>query len=232
MSSRLISCIVPVFNGERYVREAVDSILAQTHRPLEIIVVDDGSTDGTAAIIEKYSAQVHYLLQPNSGPAAARNRGLRAARGDLLAFLDADDQWRPEKLARQWARLQKRPEIDLCFTRYKNFWMAELAEEEGRYRDHPLSGSQSAWSICTLLAPRAAFEKFGCFDETIREFENMRWFLRAARKGAAIEVLPDLLVDRRLHGNNVTRLKRAEISTRVFPLLKEWRDYRRRSNED
>jgi len=99
--SSLISCIVPVFNGERYVSEALDSILAQTYRPLEIIVADDGSIDGTAAVVASYGEQVIYLRQANAEP-AARNLGLSAARGEFVAFLDAVDLWHPEKLAHEW----------------------------------------------------------------------------------------------------------------------------------
>ena len=97
MDQPLISCIVPVFNGERYLGEALDSILAQTYRPLEIIVSDDGSTDGTAAVVASYGECVKYLWQVNAGEAAARNLGSSAAGGHFLAFLDADDLWHPEK---------------------------------------------------------------------------------------------------------------------------------------
>lgn len=112
----LISCIVPVFNGERYVSETLDSILAQTYRPLELIVADDGSTDGTAAVVARYGEPVRYLWQSNQGPAAARNLGVSAAQGEFVAFLDADDLWHPEKLTRQMARFHARPELSLSVT--------------------------------------------------------------------------------------------------------------------
>src|SRR5215468_9302617 len=116
MNSSLISCIVPVFNGERYVREALDSILAQTHRPLEIIVADDGSTDGSANVVAAFRDGVRYLRQSNQGPSSARNLGIRAALGDFIAFLDADDLWHPQKLQRQMDRFKTRPELDYCVT--------------------------------------------------------------------------------------------------------------------
>ena len=94
MKPPLISCIVPVYNGERYLRQALDSILTQTYRPLEIIVADDGSTDGTAAVVTRYGDQIHYIRQDNSGAPAVRNLGLRVAHGEFVAFLDADDLWR------------------------------------------------------------------------------------------------------------------------------------------
>jgi glycosyltransferase involved in cell wall biosynthesis len=96
-----ITAIIPVHNGERHLAEAIQSVLAQTLPPGEIIVVDDGSTDASAAIAQSFGAPVRVLAQPNLGPAAARNLGLAHATGDLLAFLDADDLWTPNKLARQ-----------------------------------------------------------------------------------------------------------------------------------
>src|SRR5690242_4967891 len=99
MHGPTVTCIVPVFNGERYLGEALDSIFAQGHQPLEVLVVDDGSTDGSAAVAKSYGDRVRYFFQPNAGPAAARNLGLEAARGEFIAFLDADDLWHRDKLA-------------------------------------------------------------------------------------------------------------------------------------
>ena len=110
MKNSLISCIVPVYNGERYLGEALDSILAQTYRPLEIIVVDDGSTDGTAEVVAIYGDQVRYLKQVNGGPAATRNLGLSSSNGEFVAFLDQDDLCHPEKLERLMERFKTRPE--------------------------------------------------------------------------------------------------------------------------
>ena len=96
----MISCIVPVYNGERYLAETLQSILGQRVGPLEVIVVDDGSTDGTAGVARRFGSAIRVLHQTNAGPAAARNLGLSEARGDFVAFLDADDLWKPDKLAR------------------------------------------------------------------------------------------------------------------------------------
>lgn len=228
MGSPLISCIIPVYNGERYLGESLDSILAQTHQPLEIIVVDDGSTDRTATVVAGYGTRVHYLWQANQGEAAARNRGLSAAKTEFIAFIDADDLWHPEKLARQISRLHERPEIDLCFTCFQNFWIPELAEEERLYQGSSLSQPQAAWSTSTLLARRGVFETFGNFVDDGSQTpgsESMIWFLRAAEDGAVIEVLPEVLMYRRMHCANVSRKNPLES---FFPILKEWRDYQRR----
>ena len=226
MSDPLVSCIVPVFNGERFLGDALDSALAQTYQPVEIIVVDDGSTDGTPSVAARYGSRITYLRQPNSGSASAKNRGVRAARGELVAFLDADDLWHPDKLARQRRRLRERPDLSLCFTRFQNFWMPELAEEERRYRADPMSAPSSAWSICTLLTPRAMFGHRGPFQDGLRGNENMIWFLRAARAGAAIEVLPEVLMYRRFHLGNDTRKGPDRARELFLPILRAWRDSR------
>jgi glycosyltransferase involved in cell wall biosynthesis len=229
MNQPLISCIVPVYNGERYLRETLDSIFAQTHRPLEVIVVDDGSIDGTAAAMIDYGERVHYLWQTNAGQTSARNRGLSVAQGEFVAFLDADDLWHPQKLARQMIRFTERPEMDLCFTRFQNFWMPELAEEEQHYQLHSPAKPSSAWSISTLLTRRVTFEKFGRFaDDGSPKPRNMIWFLRAAEDQAEIEVLPEVLMYRRFHRGNRSRRDRNEFIDSFFPILKEWRDYQQR----
>jgi glycosyltransferase involved in cell wall biosynthesis len=223
-----ITCIVPVYNGERFLGEALSSILEQTYWPLEILVVDDGSTDGTADVVARHAGRVTYLRQPsNRGSAAARNAGIAVARGAYVAFLDADDLWHREKLARQMARLRERPDIELCFTAFQSFWMPELGEEEHQYRDHPLSRPSFAWSIGTLLARRVMFEKYGPFDECFRRYENMLWFLRAAGRGAVIDVLQDVLMRRRFHLANDTRQGQGQHSELFLPIVKAWRDYRR-----
>jgi glycosyltransferase involved in cell wall biosynthesis len=229
MTWPLISCIVPVYNGERYLAETLDSILAQTHQPLEVLVINDGSTDRTATVAASFGPRVQYCWQENVGEAAARNRGLSMAHAEFLAFLDADDLWHPEKLARQIAQFQEKPEIDLCFTSFQNFWIPELAAEAQRYQGSPLSQPQSAWSTSTVLARRSAFARFGKFvdDGSLTAgSESMIWFLRAHEEGAVSVVLPEVLMYRRMHTANCSRTNLLEA---FFPILKEWRDFQRRS---
>jgi glycosyltransferase involved in cell wall biosynthesis len=146
MSTPLVSCIVPVFNGERYLAEALDSVLGQTYRALEVIVVDDGSTDGTPAVVRTFGARVRCVTQPNAGLAAARNRGLAAATAELVAFLDADDLWLPEKIACQMERFRARPELEVSLTHIQNFWADDrpvAAEERGTHSMEPMPGYSS-----------------------------------------------------------------------------------------
>jgi len=228
MQSTLISCIIPVYNGERFLGENLESIFGQTYKPLQVIVVDDGSTDRTAEIARSYGSRILFLQQTNRGSATAKNQGIGAAEGEYIAFLDADDVCHPEKLTRQMARFRERTEIDLCFTRFQNFWMPELAEEERLYRDSRLSQPQSAWSIATLLTRRSTFDKFDLFDDGLRGNENMIWFLRAAGQGAVIEVISDVLMRRRFHSANDTRRGVEHMHNLLLPILKAWRDYQRR----
>ncbi len=227
MGPHLISCVVPVFNGERYLREALESILAQTYRPLEIIVADDGSTDGTPAIVASFGDQVRYARRSNAGPAAARNLGLGAAQGQFVAFLDADDLWHPEKCARQMARFCARPELDLCVSHLQNFWVPELREEEARFRDHRLSRPLPGYLTVTLLARRSMFERVGPFDATFRHVHDSEWFLRADEQGAVTELLPDVLAYRRLHLTNRTRRLGPASRDEYLGLVKAYLDRRR-----
>lgn len=224
----LISCVIPVFNGEKYFKETLDSVLAQTYRPLEVIVVDDGSTDSTPEIAQTYSGSIKYVRQDNQGVAAAKNTGLGFSRGEFIAILDADDLWHAEKLERQMVKMRQQPEIDLCFTQFQNFWMPELADEEQRYRDSSLAQPSSAWSICTLLAHRSCFQRFGNFHDGTRYLEDMTWCLRARRQGAVIEVLPDILMYRRFNIDSLTRRGRSQYLKGLIPIFKEWRDSQRK----
>jgi glycosyltransferase involved in cell wall biosynthesis len=228
MKSPLISCIVPVYNGERYLGETLDSILAQTHSPVEVIVVNDGSTDGTASVAARYGDRIRYLQQLNAGPATARNLGLAAAQGEFIAFLDADDLWHVEKLERQMARFHACPELGYCLAHVQNFWVPELIEEEKRYRDHRISKPIPGYSSCTLLARRTLFETIGPFNTAIDHADDTDWFLRASEIGAAMEMLPDVLLYRRLHRTNISRVRAANSREHYLLMLKATLDRRRR----
>ena len=207
MSDRpLISCIVPVYNGENYLAEALDSILDQSYRPLEIIVVDDGSTDGTAQVGARYADQITYLHQPNRGPAAARNRGIRAAKGEFLAFLDADDLWVKDKLSYQMSKFEARPELEMCVSHVKNFWIPELEGEREKMRDTYFAGQLPGYTLQTLLVRRSAFDRVGYLDESIGLLgDDTDWFVRAKEKSLHSEMLNDVLVHRRMHHTNISR---------------------------
>lgn len=200
----LISCIVPVFNGERFLGEALDSIFAQTWRPIEVIVVDDGSTDRTKQVVARYSERLTCFMQQNAGPGAARNTGLDLARGNFIAFLDADDLWHPDKLARQMACFEARPELELCITHAKKFWIPELDHERKSLRGHRSSQAQPGYVCQTLLARRGLFDKIGVFDASLRIGEDTDWFLRVRHRRVPIEVIAEVLAFRRMHEHNLS----------------------------
>jgi glycosyltransferase involved in cell wall biosynthesis len=228
-SGERVSCIIPAYNAERYVGDAIESILRQTRPPNEVLVVDDGSTDGTAGVVESFGPSAILLRRPHRGGAAAKNAALEAARGPYVAFLDADDIWVHDKLARQLAQCLARPSIDLCFTAYDNFWIPELAEEVEQYRGRKLSLPSTGWSLSTLLTRLSAFDRFGRFAETDKEhYHNLHWALRAAGQGAGVELLPEILMHRRLHHSNTSRSW--SFDEEFVDLVKAWRDYRRRAS--
>lgn len=224
----LISCIVPAYNGEKYLVEALDSIWQQRYRPIEIIVVDDGSTDQTAAVVKHYSREVRYLYQPNAGPAAARNLGLGAANGEFIAFLDADDLWHPEKLMRQMAHFEARPELDYCVGHAQNFWVEYLDQEKAQFRDHRIAKPLPAFSTATLLARPALFDRAGRFNPALPHGDSTEWFLRAAECGAVMELLPNVLLLRRLHKDNRSRHHGKQSREQYLHILKASLDRRRR----
>jgi glycosyltransferase involved in cell wall biosynthesis len=226
MNPTIISCIVPVYNGETYLGEAIESILRQSYRPIEIIIADDGSTDGTATVAGRYGKQIRYLRQANAGPAAARNLGLSAAAGEFVGFLDADDLWHPEKLARQMACLQDA--LDYCVSHVQNFWIPELIEEENRFRDHRMSKALPGYVTGTLLARRDCFNAVGHFNTAIQHADDTEWFLRANERGTAMKLLPDVLLYRRLHYTNLSRVKASNSRDQYLRVLKTALDRRRR----
>jgi glycosyltransferase involved in cell wall biosynthesis len=199
----LVSCVVPVYNGEAFIADALESILAQTHRRLEVIVVDDGSTDGTAGILAEFGSRVSAIRQPNQGPAAARNLGIARASGTFIAFLDADDLWYSDKLTRQLARFRERPELVACFAAYRNVSGVESADGDPML--DPAAWPVTPFSPCTLLARREVFELVGTFDPTLRRGEDTEWMMRMMLRKVPYESMPEVLLDRRIHRDNLTR---------------------------
>jgi glycosyltransferase involved in cell wall biosynthesis len=232
MSGALASCIIPVFNGEPYLRQAVESILAQNYRPLEVLIVDDGSTDGSATIARSFPEPVRYLRQKNAGPAAARNHGISEARGSYLGFLDADDLWLPEKLARQVAELERDRTLACSVCLIQNFWMPELASDADRWRDHPRGGPLPGYTSAGMLVRREALQRVGSFDASLGHGDATDWFLRARHAGLRDRLLPEVLVLRRLHSDNRSRTHAQASRHEFLHLLKRSLDRRRRAEPE
>jgi glycosyltransferase involved in cell wall biosynthesis len=223
----LISCIVPVFNGERYLNEALQSIFAQSHPRTEVIVVDDGSTDGTAEMMACYKQSVRFLRQKTLGPAATRNLGLSAARGNFVAFLDQDDLWHPQKLEKQLALFAVRPELDICIAHVQLFWVEEMQQEKSRLQSHKRGRVVPGYTTGSLLTRRSIFDFVGSFDPSLWFGDATEWFLRANELGKVIDLMPDVLLYHRMHPANLTR-RRAEASKDEFlHIIKGMLDRRR-----
>lgn len=217
MKTPTISVVIPAFNSARFLPAALESILNQTLPPTEVIVVDDGSTDNTADAVEPFRDRVTYIQRESFGPAATRNFGIGLTTGEFIAFLDADDLWHPEKLARQMAAFEANPALDYCLTYVQAFWEDEVAEEGVLLKDHPRAQPIPGYATVPLMARRTVFERVGLLDETLWSTDAADWFLRADRAGLVKEMLTDVLVLRRVHSNNMTK-RLAE------PFRKEWLD--------
>jgi glycosyltransferase involved in cell wall biosynthesis len=226
VSLRLVSCVIPVFNGERFVADAVASILGQTYADVEVIVADDGSTDRTAEVVGRLGARVRLVSQANAGHAAARNLGLAHARGELIAFLDADDLWHPAKLERQVALLDAQPEVSMCFTLLRDF-VDGRDDPASLFADAARDAAVPGYSSVTMLARRALFSSIGSFDESLAHGNDRDWFLRAVEVGARKELLGEVLVLRRLHADNRSRATAPASRAEYVRILKASLDRRR-----
>ena len=229
MPAPLVTCVVPCFNGERYLAECLQSILDQRYQPLEVLVVDDGSTDGSAEVVRRFGSAVRYHRQENRGPGAACNQGGALASGTLVAFHEQDDLWLPEKTGRQVDALAADPGLDYCVGHVQNFWIPELADEAARFRDAPVMQAVPGYVVQTLVVRRAAFDRVGRFDEMLHFTFASDWFLRAQERGVAGALLPDVLTRRRLHHDNFSRRNRAASHDQFLHVVKAALDRRRRS---
>ena len=201
--------VIPVFNGARFLAEAVHSVNAQGYRPLEVIVVDDGSTDGSGAVAAGL-AGVRCLRQENAGPAAARNAGVAVASGEFVAFLDADDLMTPDRLDLQVGHLQEHPEVGCVLGRQE--LLVEPGVEPPDWvtrppawaRGDPLFSRRVTIPPMSMVVRRAVFDRVGGFDPQFRLGEDTDWILRARESGTQVAILDDVVLIRRLHGTNLT----------------------------
>lgn len=208
----LVSVVVPVYNGESYLGEALDSILAQSYRPLEVIVVDDGSTDGTEAVAR--SRPVRYLKREHEGVSASRNAGIAAAQGELIAFLDADDVFLPDALAVQVGYLREHPEVGFVLGRMRRVVAANVEQPEwdqDRWSGGPLPASLP-------VVRKQLFAEIGGFDSSMDPCEDTDWLERARERGVAWRMLQDTVLVYRLHDSNATAL--GVPSTQAFKMLR------------
>ncbi len=220
-----VSVIMPIHNGERFLREAIRSIRAQTYAPLEILVIDDGSTDATPTILAELRDEVRAIRQPNRGPAAARNRGLELARGDVIAFHDVDDLWAPDALQRLVAHLAAHPELEMVQGLIQRMVLTG-APEAGAPVFRESEKPYHFVNLGSAIFRRAVFDRVGRLDEALRENEDADWFLRAWERNVAKAVLPHVVLYYRLHDRNMVRGQRL-VAGGMARLLKRHLDRRR-----
>jgi glycosyltransferase involved in cell wall biosynthesis len=240
-ASPTVSVVMPTFNRARFLHAAVASIRAQTYRCLEIVIVDDGSTDDTAAVAAALGDEVRYVRQPNAGPAAARNRGIADANGELIAFLDTDDRWLPTKIERQVAVLRRDPAIALV--------SADMAVEDGDGRRLVESNFERRGlrqffaeldggpvpeaprrllqvnfiNTSTVMVRREVLQATHGFDTRLRYGEDLELWLRIAARHA-IACVPTVEEIRVEHETNVTRSIEPMLIgyVRLAEVLREW----------
>ena len=221
-----ISVIVPAFNADKYIAEALHSVRLQTCPVAEIIVVDDGSTDRTREIVEKFSG-VRYVYQDNAGVAAALNRGCMLASSTHIAFISADDVWQPDKVLQQKERLLKHPNA-IVFGHMINFISPDLEPSEALKIVCP-KGSMPAYSAGTLLTKLDTFNQVGPFNEGFKVGEFVDWFGRAKDLKIEVIMIETAVSSRRLHKANHSKTSRDSKS--YTPVIKALLD-RRRAKEN
>jgi glycosyltransferase involved in cell wall biosynthesis len=208
----LVTTVIPAYNAERFLGEAIESSLEQDYPAQEVIVVDDGSEDRTAEVAEGYEG-VRLMRQPNQGPAAARNTAIAAARGESIALLDADDRMASGRLRKQVGYLLEHPEAAVVLG------LQELLMEPGvevlpgwagagRGPLDPSVGPPTpfsgAYAAATVVAWRTAYEAVGNYDVSLRYGEDVDWLLRVMEAGMTVGTFDEVVLLRRLHGENMT----------------------------
>ncbi len=221
-TSPLISVIIPVYNGERFLESAMQNVLDQDYTPLELIVVDDGSTDATAQIAARWGDNIHYVFQPRRGPSAARNRGIRMAQGDIIAFLDVDDLWPRCTLQWQVAHLAAHQEIDIVQGLIVNMQL-DVAAPGPEWVFVECSDPYQFINLGSAVYRTKVFDTVGLFDENLRENADFDWFLRAWENNVVKVVHDRVVLYYRLHTQNVTHEQRPP-QLRIIAMFKRHLD--------
>jgi len=224
VSDPLVSVIIPALDAAAFLPAALDSVFAQTTGALEVVVVDDGSADDSVAVAKAYGRGVRVIEQARSGSASARNRGIEATSGELIAFLDADDLWLPDKTRLQLDLFERRPDLGMVFS--DGIAFDESGDRAGTYFDEKeFGGLCRASSIFlhdmimtpTVILRRACLRTTGLFDEGLKIGQDTDLFFRLALRHP-FDVVNRPLIKRRLHGGNITRNHRlvARCATEIW----------------
>ena len=197
----LVSIIMPVYNGEKYVNQSLESLFKDVYRPIEVIAVDDGSSDNTAHIIGQYE-NVRYVYQVKEGVASARNKGIAVSRGAIIAFLDCDDIWQPDRLTATVSYFQQHPEIGYVLGKQMMF-VEPGCDVPPWVKPEWLKEPQDASNTGVLVARRVTFDRVGLFNMDIGG-EDTEWLVRASEAGVPMARLSEVVLHRRIHGENLS----------------------------
>lgn len=219
MPAPLVSVIMPTFNRAGWLSDSIGSVLSQTYPSIELIVVDDGSTDHTTEVVQAFGDRLTYLRQANRGVSAARNRGVAASQGAWVAFLDSDDLWRPTKVAAQVALFQAQPEVEVCYT--DEIWIRHGV----RVNPKRIHQKHTGWlfepslprciiSPSSVMMRRSLWTRLGGFDERLPACEDYDLWLRMTAR-VPVTLVPEALIVKR--GGHADQLSRAT------PLLDQYR---------
>lgn len=224
----LISAIVPVYNGETYLEEALDSIIHQSHAPDELILIDDGSTDNTKSIAKKYIRKydLKYYYQSNTGLPSSRNEGIAESNSEYIAFLDADDIWTKDKLRLQHEAFLSNPNLEMVSGKVIQFLSPELGTNEEnsiKFTAEPMHFKSPSVS----LIKRNLFQSVGLYNRKWKIGADMDWYMRSVEMGVSHEQIPEVVLRRRIHSKNEGILKGKHFNQR-FHILKEALDRRRK----
>jgi glycosyltransferase involved in cell wall biosynthesis len=201
-----VSCVIPAWNAAGTIGRAIQSVLRQTAIVSEIVVVDDGSTDETGAVVARIGAPVRLVQQVNAGCEAARNRGIAESTGEFIAFLDADDVWMPNKIERQLVAFQERPQAGVVGCLVRNIATSDhpaLMAQLRRYGDRAVPG----WKGSDILVRHRTFEKVGVFDPSLRHSGATEWLERCSAAGVERYLLEEALVERYLRADSLSTTK-------------------------
>jgi glycosyltransferase involved in cell wall biosynthesis len=206
----LVSVIIPTHNRAGWVGEAIGSVLVQTYKPIELIVVDDGSTDHTSQVVQALGSALTYLPQPQAGVSAARNRGVAVSHGELVAFLDSDDLWQPEKVAAQVEVLRQQPQTQVCYT--DEIWIRHGVRVNPKHIHHKCSGWMFLESLprclispSSVMLRRSLWDRLGGFDERLPACEDYDLWLRLTACVPVALVPQRLIVKRGGHADQLSR---------------------------
>ena len=200
----LISIMMPTYNNAKYIKQAIESIYAQNYDNIEIIVVDDGSTDTTKEILQQYK-DIKYFYIGHKGISVARNTALENTKGEYIAFLDSDDYWLPNKLNTQMQYFKEHPDCEIVFTKYENFFENEKLKTNKRAMHEKMMEKFLKQYLPSSIIKKELFEKYGFFDENFSGVEDTEFLYRLLEKGVNINhIIPEIFYVRRIHGQNVT----------------------------